>query len=708
MKHLLITFFIFCSLFSNGQNPLVKMRDKRYGGKGTDELTCFQQTTDGGYILGGWSRSGIGGDKSQADWDTTNAKSSDYWIVKIDSFGNKQWDKRFGGTRWDYLYALEQTSDGGYILGGQSESGMNGDKSQDAWSNGIWDYWVVKTDANGNKQWDRRYGGTGADILFTLDQTKDEGYILGGYSASGISGDKTEAKRDTSSGFGDFWVIKIDSSGNKQWDKSFGGAKSDWIVSAIQTSDNGFLLGGISNSPIGGDKTESNRDTSSSVYSSYDFWIIKTDDNGNKEWDKTFGGTSEDELECVIETSDQGFIASGVSQSDATGDKSQNSWGWFDYWIVKFNSSGNKEWDHDYGGTGNEDNPKGSICETNDRGFLVAGTSYSQISGDKTENNLASEQTWVIKTDSLGNKQWDKTVFSEAYYDDEIGLAIQMRDGCYAFANYTNSNTGGYKSQDNWDTTKNTWDYWMIRFCDTTFRASFTSNQTLCPGSCVDFLNLSVNAINYQWNFPGASPDTSTDISPSNICYPNPGSYDVQLIATNANGSDTLLLTNYITVFPTPPQQSITQNADTLFSIAGSANYQWYFNGNIINGATDYFYVAPASGDYNVVATDSNGCEVEAAIFNVTAGLQSTVDSQQLMVFPNPVGDKLTIQKSQVTRETAVEISIYNVWGVLAVQPETSNLKLETNIDVAKLPPGLYYIEIISSQKIFRTKFVKQ
>ena len=143
-------------------------------------------------------------------------------------------------------------------------------------------------------------------------------------------------------------------------------------------------------------------------------------------------------------------------------------------------------------------------------------------------------------------------------------------------------------------------DYWIVKFCDSTQSLSlFTAPAVLCPGTCTDFTNLSLNATSYQWSFPGATPDTSTAVNPTNICYTNSGSYDVQLIATNANGSDTLLLTNYITVYPSPPPQSITQNGDTLFAIAGAGIYHWYLNGNIISGATDYFYVATSSGDYN-------------------------------------------------------------------------------------------------------------
>ncbi len=250
--------------------------------------------------------------------------------------------------------------------------------------------------------------------------------------------------------------------------------------------------------------------------------------------------------------------------------------------------------------------------------------------------------------------------------------------------------------------------------------ASYQSlDGLLCPGTCTDFINLSFNATSYQWNFFGASPDTSTSVNPQSICYTNPGSYDVQLIASNANGSDTLLLTNYITVYPSPPPQSITQSGDTLFAIAGSASYQWYFNTNLINGATDYFYVAQASGDYNVVATDTNGCEVEAAVFNVIAGIPSTVDSGPLTIFPNPVEDKVKIQIPipaqlphsggaigiEVKSETTVEISIYNVMGEKVFLAVDSRL---LTVDCKLLPSGLYFIEIITAEKFFRCKFVKQ
>ena len=247
--------------------------------------------------------------------------------------------------------------------------------------------------------------------------------------------------------------------------------------------------------------------------------------------------------------------------------------------------------------------------------------------------------------------------------------------------------------------------------------AGFASTDTfLCPGTCIDFLDLTINATSIQWLFPGGVPSTSTLYNPQNICYSSPGTYDVTQIAYNISGNDSLTLNNFISVFPFSPTQSISQNGDTLFSNPVFASYQWYFNGNLITGATDYFYIAQASGDYNVVATDGNGCEVEAAIFNVIASLPLEVSSLGFEVYPNPVEERITIQKAQVTSGTApqgvlrtVEISIYSMIGVSAVSLPTTYCLLPTcTIDVSQLPAGMYYIELRSGSQSLRAKFVKQ
>jgi|SRR6185436_4019082 len=437
MKKLVLTFYFAFYIFNYAfsQNPLVKIWDKRFGGTNLDKLCCLKETKDMGYILGGFSVSSAGGDKTQPNWDTINPITQDYWMVKIDSLGSKQWDKDFGGTGEDHLYSLEHTKDGGYILGGWSNSGISGDKVQN--TVGSWDYWIVKTDSLGNKEWDKDFGGNSDDRLYSLQQTNDGGFILGGYSISGVGGDKTQPTWGNSY---DYWIVKIDSIGNKQWDKDFGGTDDDFLFSLQQTSDSGYIFGGISKSGISGDKTQLN-------WGGWDYWIIKTDALGNMQWDKDFGGTNNDRFYSLQQTVNGGYILGGYSDSGISGNKTQNTWGGIDYWILKTDSLGNKEWDKDFGGAGNEDEFR-NISQTVDNGYLIAGTSYSNISGNKTENNLGSEQTWVLKTDSLGIKEWDKTIFTLGH--DEQGSAIQTKEGCYAVANYTNGGIGGYKTQANW------------------------------------------------------------------------------------------------------------------------------------------------------------------------------------------------------------------------------------------------------------------
>jgi hypothetical protein len=166
---------------------------------------------------------------------------------------------------------------------------------------------------------------------------------------------------------------------------------------------------------------------------------------------------------------------------------------------------GIKEWDKRFGGTMSEDE-FGNISQTPDGGYLIAGTSYSPISGDKTESNLGLEQSWIVKTDSLGNKQWDKTLRTNCNVSDhdEIGLAIQTRDGCYAMANWTSAGIGGNKTQPNWNSNcvpHCTMDYWIIKFCDTTSTTSVSNLQppasdfTIFPNPAGDYITINSNLI---------------------------------------------------------------------------------------------------------------------------------------------------------------------------------------------------------------------
>jgi hypothetical protein len=414
------------------QAPPPKQWDKRFGGSEFDRLTSLQQTTDGGYILGGYSGSGIGGDKTQDNWDQGPYLTADYWVVKTDDNGVKQWDKRFGGTDEDVLNSLQQTTDGGYILGGYSASGIGGDKTEGTRGYYFPDYWVVKIDANGIKQWDKRFGGYNGQALYSLQQTSDGGYILGGNSSSGVGGDKTEDNR----GYTDYWIVKIDANGIKKWDKRFGGSDYDYLYALQQTSDGGYILGGYSYSGIGGDKTEDSR-------GSTDYWIVKTDSNGVKQWDKRFGGRNYDYLYALRQTSDGGYIVGGWTRSKISGDKTDDSRGWQDYWIVKIDANGIKQWDKDFGGS--NDDRLFSLQQTMDSGYILGGSSRSNISGDKTEDSRGVEDYWIVKIDAGGIKQWDKRLGGSDF--DYLKCLRQTADGGYIMGGYSFSGIGGDKAQ---------------------------------------------------------------------------------------------------------------------------------------------------------------------------------------------------------------------------------------------------------------------
>jgi len=179
--------------------------DKSFGSSaGGSELHSLCSTTDGGFLLGGWSYSGISGDKSSPSYGY-----QDYWVVKIDSDGNKLWDKSFGGSGYDFLYSLSQTKDGGYILGGQSWSVPSGNKTSPSYGDLGGDYWIIRLNASGDKLWEQSFGGDYTDQLVGVWETKDGGYVLGGGSWSGVSGNKTAPSYDIGGPKGDFWVIKL-------------------------------------------------------------------------------------------------------------------------------------------------------------------------------------------------------------------------------------------------------------------------------------------------------------------------------------------------------------------------------------------------------------------------------------------------------------------------------------------------------------------
>lgn len=431
---------LFFNLAVQAQNGPQIQWNKTIGGNDRDFYSSFFATSDGGYIMGGPSWSGISGDKSQ-----NNKGWYDYWIIKVDASGNKQWDKSFGGNQDDILGSIQQTSDGGYILAGSSNSGISLDKSQP--NIGSFDCWLIKIDASGNKVWDKTIGGTGEDRLITAKQTSDGGYILGGFSDSGISGDKTQ----DSKGGQDYWIIKVNASGTIVWDKIYGGNDRDRLYDLQITSDGGYIIGGFSASGLSGDKTQAAKGGSGTS----DYWVLKLDHNGAKDWDKTFGGTNNDELTALQQTTDGGYIFGGYSNSGLNGDKSQASKGNYDYWVVKTNSAGIKTWDKTFGGS-NQDRLF-ALQQAANGTYVIGGMSESGAGGDKTQATKGMADFWVMKLDANGNKIWDKTAGGSG--EDYLFTAQSSPDGSYILAGYSESGQSGDKTQPS----KGDRDFWLLK-----------------------------------------------------------------------------------------------------------------------------------------------------------------------------------------------------------------------------------------------------
>lgn len=437
MKPSIILFALFLCLFTaHSQDPAIIWQNT-IGGSDTDFSTVFEATVDGGYILGGYSTSNISGDKTE----NSNGQI-DIWLVKIDGSGNILWQNTIGGAGDDFLISLKQTTDGGYIMGAGSDSNISGDKTEN--SRGGLDYWIIKLNASGNITWQKTYGGGQPEFDVYVVETADGGYFAGGYSDSDVSGDKT----DPTNGQRDYWALKLDEKGNIVWQNSIGGNLVDRPQAAFQTNDGGFIMAGFSNSTISGDKTENN-------YGVTDYWIVKLDDTGTVEWENTIGGNDSDVLRDVIQTSDNGYLLGGYSKSNISGDKTENSQGDYDFWMLKLDSSGSILWQNTIGGSG-IDYPR-DVKQLMDGSYIIGGWSNSNISGDKTENSNGGYDYWLVKLNSSGNVISQNSIGGSA--DESGSYIIENADGTFTMFCSSDSNISGDKSENS----RGLDDYWVFK-----------------------------------------------------------------------------------------------------------------------------------------------------------------------------------------------------------------------------------------------------
>jgi len=326
--------------------------EKNYGGPNAESAYCVQQTIDGGYIVAGYADSSDG-DGSQ------NARGLDVWVLKLSNIGNLQWEKTYGGTEADVASHIEQTKDGGFIVSASSTSN-NGDVEK---NNGGSDYWILELDRSGDKIWSKNYGGESFDRTACIKQTFDNGYIVAGYSLS--------ENGDISGNIGsyDYWIVKLNNTGDLVWEKNYGGTSLDFPTSVIQVEDGGYIVAGYTISDDV-DVKENNGD--------YDYWIVKLDRNGNLEWSKNYGGSENDFANSIQQTDNGEYIIAGSTLSldiDVQGNSIDN------FLVIKIDKFGTIKWETTFGTTGSD--IAHSINQTNDGDYVVAGwTEFDEENSD--------------------------------------------------------------------------------------------------------------------------------------------------------------------------------------------------------------------------------------------------------------------------------------------------------------------------------------
>lgn len=380
-----------------------KIWDYKYGSLLDDTGNGIIHTADNGYLLAGLTL-GDGCDKSQA------GSTPSFWIVKTDSLGIMQWNKRYTGPGGTVGYNAYQSADGGYYLVGISSSGI-GMQVTDTCHGGT-DVWLVRIAANGTKLWDRMLGSDGAEVLSGTTLYDNSIVLAGATNANSANGDVTMASYGPSSTF-DAWLIKVDVNGATVWDKRYGSFKNESFASIVTDSiGNLYAAGAVSDSSAYPDVTDT------LVRGMGDVWLVKCDSMGNKIWDKRFGGKSNDGANHIIYSQTNKLLMACGSWSDAGYEKSENNFGGCDFWVVCTDTSGNLLWDKSYGGNTIGQEYFCDIADVGDDHYVLSGKSGSPISGNKIV------APWDTTTGMFAN-HLDMWVIAFHYDSHETGLATQ-------------------------------------------------------------------------------------------------------------------------------------------------------------------------------------------------------------------------------------------------------------------------------------------
>ncbi len=469
-----IQFFLLLSLSACdafAQAPDLQAENS-FGGSSNEHAHCIQSTKDGGYIMAGSTESHDGDVHG-------NHGEDDFWVVKLDRHGAIQWQKTLGGVIDEKAFSVQQTFDGGYIVAGEA----NSNEGQVRGNHGRFDYWVVKLDSSGDIDWQRSLGGSKDDFATCIRQTKDSGYIVVGGS---FSADGQVTGHHGMDIYSDCWVVKLGSSGHIQWQHSYGGTSGDVGQDVQETNDGGYVVAGNATSNDG-----DVRGVHDPVYG--DAWIIKISRTGDLQWQHAFGGSDYEQANSILQTTDDGYVFAGWTRS-ANGDVSGNH-GNYDFWVVKLDKKGTLQWQKCAGGTGGD--LAYGIRQTKNGDYIVAGGTGSN-DGDVTGlHGHAKEDFWVIKLDSRGAIQWQKALGGTAY-EEARSIALSKDGGCVV------AGSSGFSGVNNGDVTGNhgNYDCWVAKLSSADIANTNTVQQdhinictpqiSIAPNPAISFVNITV------------------------------------------------------------------------------------------------------------------------------------------------------------------------------------------------------------------------
>ncbi|MBL7806604.1 MAG: T9SS type A sorting domain-containing protein [Saprospiraceae bacterium] len=401
---------------------------RAFGGSDSDDAYSVQQTLDGGYIVSG-STVSIDGDVFG------NHGGSEYWVLKLNEDGQLSWKKTYGSSNNEGCYKSIQTSDGGFVLAGFT----NSNSGQVSGNHGDLDAWIVKINATGGIQWQKCFGGTLWEEAWSITETNDGGFVFAGRTSS-TDGDVTGFH-----GALDFWVVKISNDGEIQWQKALGGSDIDLGYVVKQTSDAGYIIIG---------ESLSNDGDAHGANGNGDYWVVKLNPSGQIVWTHLLGGPSLDRANDVWETEDGSFVVFGHITNDG-GDVSTH-YGGYDWWLIKIDATGDLVWEKTYGGS--KDDFSRSIFQTSDGGFVMAGSTNSK-DGDVQDND-GGVDFLLIRIDSSGNILWQKTLGGTM---GERAYSISgTADGGYVTAGFAWSNNGDVSG------VHGVSDYWIVKLAPET------------------------------------------------------------------------------------------------------------------------------------------------------------------------------------------------------------------------------------------------